>query len=190
MADDRADPVGADHELGFDLGAIGERESDAVAALLDSNEAMVEVDQAGIQSARQSIQQVGAVKRIVRRAETSGVFPPVIELDKFAGLHVPRIDARGRSAYGGDLVAEPDGDQRPCCVRGHVDGCTDFAQGGRRFKDFGRNPEAGQRIRCGQSREPTPDDHHACHRLHHSIKRRAKGCWTELMRQTATVSRS
>ena len=56
LADDRAHPVGADHELGFDLGAVGERESDAVAAVLESNEAMVQMDQAVIQSARQRIQ--------------------------------------------------------------------------------------------------------------------------------------
>ena len=64
----------------------------------------------------------------------------------------------------------------------------------RQIKLLEINSEAGliygHAILVGQSGEPTPDDHHACHRLHHSIKRCAKTCMTELMRQTATVSRS
>ncbi len=149
MANDRAHPVGADHELGFDLGAMGESEDDAFASLLDPDEAMVQMDQAAIQRARQSIQQVGPVKRIVRRAVTGRIFSPVIEFEEFTGLHVPRVDARGRIGHGGDLFAEPDGNKRPCCVRGNIYGCADFAQGGRRFKDFCLNAEAGERMRRG-----------------------------------------
>ena len=105
MADDRAHPVGADHELGFDLGAVGESEDDAFASLLDTNQAMVQMDQAVIQPARQRVQQVSAVKRIVRRAVTSCSFPPVIEFEKLTGLHVPRVDAWGRIGHSGDLFA-------------------------------------------------------------------------------------
>ena len=135
---------------------------------------MVEMDQAAIQSARQNIQQVGAVKRIIRRAVTLRGFQPVVEFEKLAGLHVARVNARGTRAHGGDLFAQADGDQRLCCVRRDIDGGADFAQGGRRFKDLRLDPEAGQRMRRGQSREPAADNHHACHRLHHSTMRCAK----------------
>ena len=44
LADDRAHAVGANDKVGFDLGAIGEGEHDAVVSLLDSNQAMVQMD--------------------------------------------------------------------------------------------------------------------------------------------------
>ena len=168
LPDDRADAVGADHEIGFDLGAVGEGEHDAVAFLLNADEAMVEMDQAAIQSARQYIQQIGAVKRVIRRAVTLRGFQPVVEFEKLAGLHVARVNARGARAHGGDLFAQADGDKRLCCVRRDIDGGADLAQGGRRFKDFRLDPEAGERMRRGQSREAAPDNRHACHR-HHPI---------------------
>ena len=40
MADDRAHAIGADHEIGFDLGAVGEGERGAIASLVDADEAM------------------------------------------------------------------------------------------------------------------------------------------------------
>ncbi len=137
------------------LAPLAKARTTPVASLLDANEAMVQMDQAVIQPARQGIQQVGAVKRIVRRAVTSCTFPPVIEFEKLTGLHVPRVDAWGRIGHGGDLFAQPDGNKRPCCVRGNIYGCADFAQGGRRFKDFCLNPEAGQ----AHARRPIPRAH-------------------------------
>jgi len=47
--------VGADDEVGFNLGAVGEGEHHAVVPLLDPNQTMVQVDQAGIKCARQKL---------------------------------------------------------------------------------------------------------------------------------------
>ena len=113
LADDRTHAVGANDEVGFDLGAVGEGEHDAVGPLLDPDQAMVQVDQAVIQCARQSVQQVGAVKGVVRRAVTRRGFPPVIEFEELTGLHVPRVDARGRVGHGGNPFAESEGNKRP-----------------------------------------------------------------------------
>ena len=111
------------------------------------------------------------MKRIIRRAVTLRGFQPVVEFEKLAGLHVARVNARRPRAHGGDLFAEPDGDERLCCVRRNIDGGADFAQGGRRLKNLRLDPELGQRMRRGQSRKPAADNHHACHRLHLSMYR-------------------
>ena len=113
LADDRPHAVGANDKVGFDLGAIGEGEHDAVVSLLERHQTVAQMDQPVIQSAGKNLQQVGAVKRVIWRPVTRRSFPPVVKFEELTGLHIPRVDARGRGAHGGNLFAEPDGSKRP-----------------------------------------------------------------------------
>src|ERR1700745_127632 len=67
-ADDRAHAIGADHDLRLDLSAIGESENDTVASLLQSCQAMSQMNGAMIEPACECVQEVGVVKGIIGSA--------------------------------------------------------------------------------------------------------------------------
>ena len=52
------------------LAPLAKASTTLFAALLDADEAMVEMDRAAIESARQGVQEIGAVKRVIGRAVT------------------------------------------------------------------------------------------------------------------------
>jgi hypothetical protein len=93
LADDRAHTIGADHDLGLDASAIGESEGDSVAALLQSGEAVSQMNGAAIEPARQRVQQVGAVKGVIGSAVARRSLSPIVEFEELTGLHVARVDA-------------------------------------------------------------------------------------------------
>src|SRR5947209_20157783 len=92
-ADDRAHAIGADHDLRLDLGAIGESENDTVASLLQSCQAMSQMNGAMIEPACERVQEVGAVKGVVGSAVPRCSLVPIVEFEELAGLHVARVDS-------------------------------------------------------------------------------------------------
>ncbi len=89
-----------------------------------------------IKPACERVQQVGAVKRVIGRAVLLCGLAPVVEFEKFTGLHVARVDAGRRVADGGDLVANADRLQRFDGLRTGVDGGADFAQSRSGFENL------------------------------------------------------
>ena len=119
------------------------------------------MDARGIEPARQRVQEIGAMERVVRRAKARRGGPAVVEFEELAGLHVARVGAGRGVADGGDLVAEPDRAQRLHRLRTGVDAGADLAQGGRRLENLRRKAECGERVRRGEPRKPAADDRDA-----------------------------
>ena len=158
LTDNRAHAVGADHDLGLDLGAIGESEHDTVASLLQSGQAVSQMNGAVIEPAGERIQQVGAMKAVIGRAVAHRSLVPVVEFEELAGLHVARVDAGRRVGDSRDLVADADRAQRLDGLRAGVDRGADLAQGRGGLEHLRLHPEGPQRV-CGREPgEPAADD--------------------------------
>src|SRR5262245_11699591 len=178
LPDDRAHAIGADHDLGLDASAIGESERDTVAALLQSCEAVSQMNGAAIEPAREGVEQVGAVKGVIGSAVARRSLAPIVEFEELTGLHVARIDAGRRVGDGGDLVAEIDRSQRLDGLRADVDRGADLAQGRRRLEHLRRHAEGPQRVRGRKPGESAADDRDPAarwHSLHHTILATTRG---------------
>src|SRR5262249_40068923 len=92
LTDDGPHAIGADHELGVNPVAVCESENGLVALLLYSRQAMSQMNSAVIEPACESLQQVGAMERVVRSAIPFRQLEPVVELEKLTGLHVAGVD--------------------------------------------------------------------------------------------------
>ena len=158
LTDDRAHAVGADHELGLDLSAIGEGEHDAVASLLQSGQAVSQMNGAVIEPACERVQQVGAVKGVIGSAVPRRSLVPIVEFEELAGLHVARVDSGRQVPDGGDLVADADRLQRLDGLRADVDRGADLAQGRSGLENLRLDPEGLQRIRGREPGEPAADN--------------------------------
>jgi hypothetical protein len=119
---------------------------------------MSEMNGAGIEPARERVEQVGAMIGVVGRAITLRRLLAVVELDELAGLHVAGVHAGRRPADGRDLVADADRLQRLDGLRAGVDGGADLAQRRGGLEDLRLDGEFPQRIRRREAGEPAADD--------------------------------
>ena len=85
LTDHRAHAIGSDHELGLDPSAIGESDHDAVALLRYACQAMAQMNGAMIEFACERIQQVGAMKGVIRSAILRRSLEPIVEFEELAG---------------------------------------------------------------------------------------------------------
>src|SRR5262249_57337484 len=82
-----------------------------------------------IESAGERVEQIGAVKAVIRSAVPRPGLVPIVEFEELAGLHVARVDAGRCGPDRGDLVAETDRLQRFEGLRTDVDRSADLAPG-------------------------------------------------------------
>ena len=113
---------------------------------------------AGIEPAGEGIEQVGAMKRVIRGAVALRGLEPVVEFEKLAGLHVAGVDAGRGVAHRGDLVADADGAQRLDGLRAGVDGGADLAERRGSLEHLRLDADLFQRIGGGEPGEPAADD--------------------------------
>ena len=116
------------------------------------------MDGAMIEPACERVQQVGAVKGVIRSAEPLRSLEPVVEFQELAGLHVAGVDAARQMPDGGDLVADADRLQRLDGLRARVDRGADLAQSRRGLENLRLHPEGLQRVRGGEPGEPAADN--------------------------------
>src|ERR1051326_2461687 len=116
------------------------------------------MDRAAVEPAREYIQQIGAVKRVIGRAVALGQFETIVELEKLAGLHVAGVHAWRAVADGGDLVAQADRPQRLDGLRAGIDRGADLAELRRRLEHVSGDTKMLQRIRGRKSGQPAADD--------------------------------
>src|SRR5262245_53851529 len=119
---------------------------------------MAQMNSAVIESVCQRIQQVGAVKGVVRGPVSRRRFLPIVEFEELAGLQVARVDSGRRGADRGDLVANPDRLQRLDGLRTDVDGGADLAQRRGRLEHLRGDPEGLERVRGSEPGEPATDN--------------------------------
>ena len=77
--------VGADHEVRFDLAAIGKTRNGAVCARCDRYAAQPKPDVGRPQRARQNLEQIGAINRNARRAEFLAIVALIAARDFASG---------------------------------------------------------------------------------------------------------
>ena len=158
LTDDRAHAIGADHDLGLDVGAIGESEHDAVASLLYPRQAMSQMNGAMIEPAGERVQEVGAVKGVVGSSVPRRRLVAIVEFEELTGLHVAGVDTGRCGRDRGDLVADADRLQRLDGLRAGVDRGADLAQSRRGLEHLRPHPEGFQRMRGRKPGEPAADD--------------------------------
>src|SRR5262245_26010424 len=123
-----------------------------------------------IESAGERVEQIGAVKAVIRSAVARCGLVPIVEFKELAGLHVARVDAGRCGRDGGDLVAETDCLQRFKGLRAYVDSRADLAQRRSGLENLRLHPEGPQRMRGREPGEPSADNGyrtaaHAAHAL-------------------------
>ena len=158
LADYRAHAVGADHELGLDLSAIGESEEGPVASLRYLDQAVPEMNGAVIEPACKRVQEIRAVKGAIGRAVPLRRLQPVVEFEKLTGLHVARVDPGRQVSYRGDVVADTDRSQRFDGLGTCIDRGTDLAQGRSLLEHLRFDPKCLERIRGREPGKPSADD--------------------------------
>ena len=166
MADGGADAVSTDHDFRLPGRAVGERERDPRLALLDCRQAMIEMKTGGIDTARQNIQNIGAMNKIVRHTVTGG--RRLAKFQLLTGLHIARQNSFRSVAHGGKLFAKSDSLERFNRLTADADTGADLGKSVRLFEDFNFKAEDLKRIRGRQAREAAADDcnparlRHAC----------------------------
>ncbi len=161
LAHDGFHAVGPDQVLRLDASPVCEGQNDAIASLLQSCESMSEMNSAAIQPARESVQEVGAVKRIIRSAVLLRIFETIAEFEKFPCLHIARVNARRPISNSGNLVANPDRLQRLDRLRTRIYGGAYLAELRSSLENLGLYPESVKRVRGSQPCEPTADDRYS-----------------------------
>jgi hypothetical protein len=141
LTDHRAHAIGTDHEFGLDAGTIGENLDGMIRALLNSGQAVRQVNGAVIKPACESVQQVGAMKRVVRSAIPLRHLESIIELEKLTRLHVARVNSRRQVPDRGDLFADTDRLQCFDGLRTRVNGGADLTQRRSGLENFSLDPE-------------------------------------------------
>ena len=149
---------------------IGESEQDTVASLLQSGQAVSQMNGAVIEPAGERVQQVGAVKGVIGSAVPRRSLVPVIELEELAGLHVAGVDSGRGVADSGHIVANADRLQRFDGLRTDIDRGADLAQGRSGLENLRLDPDGLQRMRGRDPGEPAADDRYPTARRHQSLQ--------------------
>ena len=142
----RVDAVGADEDVAGRGAAVGERDGDAVGILIEALDARAEVEAFLAEAAEQHVEQVGAVRGVVRRAEMR--LRPLAErrvVEAVAGVPGAIVapfrivrDARQR-------IAEAERPQDARRVAADLEAGADLAEGRRLLEQLGRDAALPQR---------------------------------------------
>jgi len=119
---------------------------------------MAEMNSIAVKSARESIDQIGAMKRVIGRPESFDHGQPVCKFEEFAGLHVAS-DRSGRPmADGCNRLANANGSQRLDRLRTRVDGSADLSQRRRSLENLGLDSKPLESVGSRQPCQPASDD--------------------------------
>ena len=158
-AHERVDAVGADQHVERGARAVPESRLDAVAVVLESDQAVAEVDALGGHRGGQGGEQVGAVHLVMGEAELG------LERlgqrgaeERSAVVPAPLVPGERLDAAARERVGEADAVQHPRRVRADLDAGPDLGQGRRLLIDLDVEPGAQQRECRGQPADAAADD--------------------------------
>ena len=157
-ANPRADAVGADHHVGFDLLAVFQRDRCGGVGGRHADAARAEMDDRFRHRALQHAEQIGAVELILRLAVARLELAPGKAEQPRVGLHVAHRQFAADVAEPPRLVAETEGVEHFRAVRRDVDAGADLAERRRLLVDLDLKALLPQTDRGGQSAQTRSDD--------------------------------
>ena len=143
----RMDAVGADQNVAGRGAAIGERQGDAVAILIEALDARAEAEAFLAETAEQDVEQVGAVRGVVRRTEMR--FRALTErrvVEAVAGVPGAIVAALRIVGDARQRIAETERPQDARCIAADLEAGTDLAES--------RQPARTARPRCRAAAAP------------------------------------
>jgi hypothetical protein len=153
--------VGANHEVRFDLAAIGKTRNGAVCARCDRDAAQPKPDVGRSQPVRQNPEQIGAMNRDARRAEFLAIVALIAARD-FASVPPRANDGKFRRIGRGiDLVLEAERTQRLDGVRRKPNAGADLGKLRRLLADNDLGTLALERKRRRKPADPAANDKNA-----------------------------
>ena len=161
VAHHRVNAVGADHDVGLDLAAVGKARYGVLGAALDRHGAHAGADLGGLERAGEDRQQVGAVHRQIGRAEF--FFEVAAPRARDVAATVPGADVEkvGIAGDGVDLVLDAERAQRLDGIGRGVEPGADLAQIRRLLAHDGLGAAMLQRQRRGEPADPASHDGNA-----------------------------
>ena len=142
----RMDAVGADENVAGRGAAIGERDRDAVRVLIEALDARAEAEAFLAEAAEQDVEQVGAVRGVVRRAEMR--LRPLAErrvVEAIAGVPGAIVAAFRTVDDARQRIAEPERPQDARRVAADLEAGADLGEGRRLLEQFGLDAALAQR---------------------------------------------
>jgi len=155
----RIDTVSADQDVSRDVRAVLEPTLDAVALVVQPDQAVAEVNAFGREARRDDREQVGAVNSQMGRAVE--FLAPRIErraLQRAAVMPAPLMCAERPHCLAVEPLAEAESIQDAYRVRRHIDTAADLGELGRLLIDLDVEAGLAQRHRGGEAAEAGADD--------------------------------